>query len=156
MDLTIYTLEEGVVYIVTKPFQDYYNNSFNVGEKFTYASRNFSPYQGGHTIVFKERSLYLHEEANVNIIDAFHEYFQIHDASKRVAKPTPSPAKKKNRILEELGNLAICLLFVAAGVWIVFFSNEQNKIVVIVGWFGMVFFGLGALLSIRAMLKSKW
>jgi hypothetical protein len=80
MDLTIYTLEESVVYVVTKPFQDYYNNSFTTGEKLTYASRNFSPYHGGHTIVFKEKSLYLHEEINSDIIDAFSEYFQIQDA----------------------------------------------------------------------------
>jgi hypothetical protein len=153
MDLTIYTLEEGVVYVVTKPFQDFYNNSFITGEKLTYASRNFSPYQGGHTIFFKEKPLYLHEEANIDIIDAFNQHFQVHDASKRVAKPAPPPAKKKNKGLAELGNLVICLVFVAIGAWIVFFSGEQNKIIIIAGLFGMILFGLGAVVSIRAMLK---
>ena len=72
--LTIYTLEKGATYVVNRAFTDFYGNAFSPGEALTYAERHFLPYHGGHTIVFKERSIYLQEEANADIIDSFAEY----------------------------------------------------------------------------------
>ena len=82
--LSIYTLEQGVAHIVTKPFVDYYNNQFTEGEKLSFVGRNFLPYEGGHTAIFKERRLYLQEDQNRDIIDAFDSYFQVYDTSARV------------------------------------------------------------------------
>jgi hypothetical protein len=70
----IYTLEKGATYVVNRTFTDFYGNVFSPGEMMTYAERHFLPYHGGHTIVFKERSIYLQEEENQAIIDCFAEY----------------------------------------------------------------------------------
>jgi hypothetical protein len=72
--ISIYTLESGATYVVNRAFTDYYGNAFSVGEKLTYVERHFLPYEGGHTLVFRECRLYLQEEVNKNIIDAFAEY----------------------------------------------------------------------------------
>ena len=70
----IYTLEEGATYVVTKAFTDYYGNAFSPGQTLTYAEKHFLPYHGGHTIVFKERNIYLQEEENKDILGSFAEY----------------------------------------------------------------------------------
>lgn len=70
----IYTLEEGTTYVVNRMFTDFYGNVFSPGEMLTYAERHFLPYHGGHTIVFKERNIYLQEDVNQDIINCFAEY----------------------------------------------------------------------------------
>ena len=70
----IYTLEKGASYVVKNTFTDFYGNVFSPGEVLTYVERHFLPYEGGHTIVFKERNIYLQEEANQDIIDGFADY----------------------------------------------------------------------------------
>lgn len=72
--VTVYTLEKGAAYVVTRAFTDFYGNVFSPGEVPTYDERHFLPYHGGHTIVFKERSIYLQEEENQDIIDSFAQY----------------------------------------------------------------------------------
>lgn len=72
--LTIYTLEKGAAYVVRRAFTDFYGNAFSPGEVLTYEERHFLPYHGGHTIVFKERSIYLQEEENADLIDSFADY----------------------------------------------------------------------------------
>lgn len=71
---SIYTLERDVVYIVRRGFTDFYGNVFSAGETLTFVERNFLPYDGGHTIVFKERKLYLQEAENETIIASFSKY----------------------------------------------------------------------------------
>ena len=70
----IYSLEKGAAYVVRKEFADFYGNVFTPGEVLTYVERHFLPYHGGHTIVFKERAIYLQEDENRDIIDSFSEY----------------------------------------------------------------------------------
>lgn len=70
----IYNLEKDATYVVTRRFTDFYGDVFSQGELLTYVERHFLPYHGGHTIVFKERNIYLQEEANQDIIDRFAEY----------------------------------------------------------------------------------
>jgi Domain of unknown function (DUF3601) len=72
--VTIYNLEKGAAYVVQSEFTDFYGNVFSPGEVLTYAERHFLPYHGGHTIVFRERSIYLQEEENSDLIDSFAEY----------------------------------------------------------------------------------
>ncbi len=155
MTLSIYTLEEGVVYVVAKSFRDHYNNYFSAGEKLTYMSRNFSPYHDGHTIFFKERQLYLQEETNQEIIEAFGDYLKPFDESARILKPPLPPIRKKNARWEAFLYFSINLILVAIAVWLVFYNHEQNLLLIGLGWFGLVFFGLGVILSIRTMFKRK-
>ena len=70
----IHTLEEGATYVVNRGFTDFYGNVFSPGEMLIYTERHFLPYHGGHTIVFKERNIYLQEEENQDIIDSFGEF----------------------------------------------------------------------------------
>jgi hypothetical protein len=71
---TLYGLVPGYPYQVMKSFTDYYGNSFDQGEILRFKERHFLPYDGGHTIVFVERSLYLQEDKNREILDKFSEY----------------------------------------------------------------------------------
>ena len=70
----IYTLEKGATYVVSRRLTDFYGNVFAPGEVLTYVERHFLPYHGGHTVVFKERNMYLQEDENRDILDAFAEY----------------------------------------------------------------------------------
>jgi len=70
----IYSLEKGVTYVVKRGFTDFYGNIFAPGEMLTYSERHFLPYEGGHTIVFRERSIYLQEGKNGELIDSFSDY----------------------------------------------------------------------------------
>lgn len=73
--LDIYSLVEGTTYIIEKDFNDFYNQTFTRGEKLTFVEKHFLPHDGGHTIVFKQRRLYLQEEEHKSIIDNFDAYF---------------------------------------------------------------------------------
>jgi hypothetical protein len=72
--MDISTLEKDATYVVNIMFTDFYGNVFSPGELLTYVERHFLPYHGGHTIVFKERNIYLQEEENQDIIDRFADY----------------------------------------------------------------------------------
>jgi hypothetical protein len=67
-------LRRGRHYVIRKPFTDYYSNAFTPGEVLTYVERHFLPYEGGHTLVFQERMMYLQEDAQTEILDALENY----------------------------------------------------------------------------------
>jgi hypothetical protein len=71
---TVYGMIPGREYQVMKSFTDHYGNAFERGERLQFQQRHFLPYHGGHTIVFKERALYLHDDQNREILDHFSEY----------------------------------------------------------------------------------
>lgn len=71
---TIYGLMPGNNYRVVKTFTDFYGDTFEKGEELHFQTRHFLPYDGGHTIVFKNRRLYLQEDKNRDILDNFSEY----------------------------------------------------------------------------------
>lgn len=73
-DGTIDTLTPGSCYQILQSFTDYDGNRFNQGEVLHFQERHFLPYAGGHTIVFTERSLYLQEEVNADILAHFSAY----------------------------------------------------------------------------------
>ena len=77
--MSLYTLEPGVVYIVARPFLDHWQQPFAVGEKLTFVQRHFLPYHGGHTLVFKEKSIYLQEDENADLINLFDQYLEPHE-----------------------------------------------------------------------------
>jgi len=73
-ELSVYTLQPGCCYEIRQTFQDFYGNTFTAGERLTFQQRHFLPYDGGHTVVFAERSMYLQEEVNQTILDGFSDY----------------------------------------------------------------------------------
>lgn len=64
-------------YRVRQDFTDYYQNQFRQGELLTFVESHFLPYHGGFTLVFKEKTLYLQEEMNSNILGALGEYLRL-------------------------------------------------------------------------------
>jgi hypothetical protein len=64
-------------YRVIRDFVDFYNNPFRQGEILTFVEVHFLPYDGGYTVVFKERNLYLQEQENAAILDALGDYLSL-------------------------------------------------------------------------------
>jgi hypothetical protein len=71
---TVYEMTPGSHYQVMHSFTDYYGNSFQPGERLRFKERHFLPYEGGHTIFFHERSLYLQEDKDREILENFSAY----------------------------------------------------------------------------------
>jgi len=74
---TIYNLVPDTVYEVQQSFTDYYGGQFQQGELLRFKERHFLPYHGGHTIVFAEKSLYLQETENADILGGFSQYIAL-------------------------------------------------------------------------------
>ena len=70
----IYGLEAGNRYQVINSFTDFYGNEFEKGEELHFQTRHFLPYDGGHTVIFENRRLYLQEDKNKDILDNFSNY----------------------------------------------------------------------------------
>ncbi len=81
---TVYGLVPDRKYRVLQSFTDYYGNSFQRNEALHFKERHFLPYHGGHTIIFAERSLYLQEEQNSEILNRFSEYIALAQAGDTV------------------------------------------------------------------------
>ena len=71
---TVYGLVQGAEYEVMQTFTDHYQNQFQRGERLRFKERHFLPYHGGHTIMFDQKSLYLQEDANQEILSHFSDY----------------------------------------------------------------------------------
>lgn len=147
--LTIYTLEEGVVYTVTRPFTDYYQNNFAPDTRLTYVGRAFLPYHGGHTLFFKEQNIYLQEDDDAALINSLHEYLTTFDASGRVAptnRPHVSiPRGRRKGIPYFVGFFALALLSLLMA-----FYGPPRPV-----WLPLVPFAVGFLLLIGAVI-AEW
>lgn len=73
---TVYGLNPSSEYRVLQEFTDFYGNTFHVGETFRFTTRHFLPYDGGHTLVFEKRMIYLQEEKNKDILENFSAYIE--------------------------------------------------------------------------------
>jgi uncharacterized protein DUF3601 len=71
---TVYGMMPGNEYRVLQSFTDYYGNSFQRNELLRFKERHFLPYEGGHTIIFDGRTLYLQEDRNREILENFSQY----------------------------------------------------------------------------------
>ncbi len=71
---TVYGLQPEHEYQVLRSFTDFYGNTFEQGQRLHFKQRHFLPYDGGHTIVFAERPLYLQEDRNREVLDHFAKY----------------------------------------------------------------------------------
>jgi len=78
--LTVHSLVPGRTYRIAKAFRDYTGSELSTGDELTYVEQHFLPYDGGYTIVFArgdgvQRSLYLQEEKQGDILEDFDAYF---------------------------------------------------------------------------------
>jgi hypothetical protein len=147
--LSIHTLEEGVIYAVAKPFTDYYQNDVPLGAKLTYVGRAFLPYDGGHTLFFKEQNIYLQEDADGALISSFHEYLTTFDATGRVA-PTLRPRALMPRGRRKGVPYFIGFLALAGVALLIVFLGPPRPV-----WLPFVPLGLGFLLVIAAVF-AEW
>ena len=74
---TVYGMIPGRDYQVRKSFVDSYGNRFEQGQRLRFKERHYLPYHGGHTIVFDERTLYLQDEQDSEILDHFSDYIAL-------------------------------------------------------------------------------
>lgn len=74
---TVYGMIPEREYQVLKSFTDHYGNAFEKGERLRFKQRHFLPYHGGYTVVFEERTLYLQEDQNSDILEHFSEYIAL-------------------------------------------------------------------------------
>ena len=77
--MDLHSLQKGSQYRVRREFADFYHNQFKQGELLTFTELHFLPYHGGYTVVFRERTLYLQEEQNSDILVSLAEYLQLSD-----------------------------------------------------------------------------
>lgn len=75
--MDLHRLQQGSQYRVRREFADFYHNQFKQGELLTFTKLHVLPYHGGYTVVFRERTLYLQEEQNSNILGSLAEYLQL-------------------------------------------------------------------------------
>ena len=70
-------LRKDVQYRIQRDFADFYHNQFTQGELLTFVEFHFLPYHGGYTVVFKERTIYLQEEVNADILGSLGDYLRL-------------------------------------------------------------------------------
>lgn len=63
--VTVHGLRPGARYRVVRSFEDFYRNAFAAGEELTFASGAFLPYEGGHTLTFRERTMYVRDDTDL-------------------------------------------------------------------------------------------
>ncbi len=147
--MSIHTLEEGVIYTVTKPFTDYHQNNFTPGDKLTYAGRAYLPYHGGHTLFFREGNVYLQEDEDAALIDSLHEYLTASDARGGVAPahrpPALIPRGRRKGFYYFVGFFALA----GVALLIIFFGPPRPT------WLPFVPFGMGFLLLIAAVIAER-
>ncbi|MEJ5225944.1 MAG: DUF3601 domain-containing protein [Anaerolineales bacterium] len=71
---SVLDLQPGITYTVLREICDYYDNIFQVGEKLTFTERHYLPYDGGHTLVFGERRMYLQKDMHAEILDTLGDF----------------------------------------------------------------------------------
>lgn len=75
-ELNVQKLKRSARYQIRRAFTDYYNNLFREGEMLTFVGYHFLPYHGGYTLQFEERTIYLQEERNADILDSLGSYLE--------------------------------------------------------------------------------
>lgn len=142
--LTVYNLQPGVVYRVTTGFTDYHQGSFTPGELLTYETRHFLPYHGGHTIVFRERAIYLQEEEQAELVNSLGRFLVVHGS----AGPQPPPLPPE--VTPRTGSLGKALLLFGVAVF-------WGVIACLVGATAYGWFWLGpAICSVVALYAGAW
>jgi len=69
-------LRKGRRYVVARGFTDCHGGRFEAGERLTFRRHDYLPYHGGHTLVFDERTVYLQDEENADVLSGIWTYFE--------------------------------------------------------------------------------
>ncbi len=56
-------MRANAVYEVMQDFTDHYGHAFASGTRLTFVQRHFLPYEGGHTLCFREATIYLKDDS---------------------------------------------------------------------------------------------
>jgi hypothetical protein len=73
--VVLHALRANAVYEVVREFTDHGGRAFSAGTRLTFVQRRFLPYHGGHTLSFREATVYLQEDSDV--CRAFERYFAV-------------------------------------------------------------------------------
>jgi len=73
--VVLHALRANAVYEVLQDFTDHHGHAFSVGARLTFVQRQFLPYHGGHTLCFREATIYLQEDSEV--CRAFERFFAV-------------------------------------------------------------------------------
>ena len=73
--LSVHRLREGKTYRILQTFTDFYGSEFEAGRDLIFTGRSFSPYNDGNTLFFADATIYLHEEAQSQILWDFDLHF---------------------------------------------------------------------------------
>jgi hypothetical protein len=74
--MDIRDLKKDVQYRIQQDFADFHHNQFTQGELLTFVEFHFLLYHGGYTVFFRERTLYLQEEVNADILSSLGDYLR--------------------------------------------------------------------------------
>jgi hypothetical protein len=86
--VALHALRADAVYEVLQEFADHYGTVFPAGTRLTFVQRQFLPYHGGHTLCFREATIYLQE--NDRACREFERYFG--EAGTAGAPPPTDPS----------------------------------------------------------------
>jgi len=81
-DFTLYDLRVDAVYEVIKDFADHYGTPFTAGTRLTFTVRNFLPYEDGHTVSFRECTIYI--QSDDELYARFSEYIGLAPADAQI------------------------------------------------------------------------
>jgi len=81
-DFTLYDLRVDAVYEVLKNFADHYGTPFTAGTRLTFTVRNFLPYEDGHTVSFRECTIYI--QSDDELYARFSEYIGLAPADAQI------------------------------------------------------------------------
>ena len=73
---SISDLREGQSYLVKQSFIDHHGGKFEAGECMTFLGHDYHPYHGGHVLNFAEKSLYLQDEDQAEILRRIWAYLE--------------------------------------------------------------------------------
>ena len=73
---TVGDLRAGRVYVVVQSFTDYHGGRFEAGERLTFKRHDYLPYHGGTTVEFEERTVYLQDEENADVLARIWAYIE--------------------------------------------------------------------------------
>jgi hypothetical protein len=100
--LTLHGLRIGRTYRMRRAVDDFYANHFAPDELLTFRELHVSPPDGGYTLVFAERGMFLQEERNRDVIDAFAEYLEPVRDDRRPAPVDPADHATVNAAIAAL------------------------------------------------------
>ena len=73
---TVGDLRAGRRYVVIQSFTDYHGGRFEAGERLTFKRHDYLPYHGGTTVEFEERTVYLQDEENADVLTRIWAYVE--------------------------------------------------------------------------------